>query len=60
MRSSSPSASRSNATNDAGVSTASRLTREAAGWMRCPSTSKIEVPVDGDHDFAVDDAALRQ
>ena len=44
MRSRSPSASRSNATNAAGVSAASRLTRDAAGWMRWPSTSKSRRP----------------
>jgi hypothetical protein len=37
---SSPRASRSKATKDAGVSAASRSTRDAAGWMRCSSDSK--------------------
>ena len=37
---SSSSASRSKATNDAGVSAASRRTRDSAGWMRCSSASK--------------------
>ena len=40
VRSSSPSASRSKAMNDAGVCSASRVTRDAAGWMRCCSASK--------------------
>ena len=35
----SPTASRSNATNDAGVSSASILTRDSAGWMRICSRS---------------------
>ena len=39
-RSSSPSASRSQATNDAGVSAASIRTRDAAGWIRSSSASK--------------------
>jgi hypothetical protein len=34
-RSASPKASRSNAMNEAGVFSASMLTRDAAGWMRC-------------------------
>ena len=37
---SSPSASRSNATYDAGISSASLLTREAAGCWRCCNASK--------------------
>ncbi len=44
VRSSSPSASRSNATYDAGVSAASRRTRESAGWIRCCSTSNSSRP----------------
>jgi DNA ligase D-like protein (predicted polymerase) len=39
-RSASPSARRSKATNEAGVSAASRLMREAAGWMRWDRASK--------------------
>ena len=43
----SPSASRSNATNDAGVSAARRRTRDSAGWMRCSSASKSRPRVVG-------------
>lgn len=40
VRSSSPSASRSKATNEAGSCAASIRTRESAGWMRCCSAGK--------------------
>ena len=40
VQSSSPIASRSNATNEAGVCSASSRTRLAAGWIRCSSASK--------------------
>ena len=43
-RSSSPSASRSQATNDAGDSSASIFTRDAAGWMRSSSASNSSAP----------------
>jgi hypothetical protein len=43
-RSSSPSARRSKATNDDGVSLASRFTRDSAGWIRCWRTSKSSTP----------------
>ena len=43
-RSSSPSASRSQATNDAGDSAASIFTRDAAGWIRSRSASKSSEP----------------
>ena len=43
-RSSSPSASRSHATNDDGASFASIATREAAGWMRRSSAPKSRTP----------------
>ncbi len=39
-RSSDPTASRSNATKDAGVDWASAFTREAAGWIRWERASK--------------------
>ena len=60
MRLRSPSASRSKATNDAGVCSASMRTREAAGWMRCCRRVEVEpVPVAVGHDdLAVDDAPL--
>src|SRR3954453_21454667 len=37
---SSPRASRSKATKEAGVCSASRFTRDSAGWIRCSSASK--------------------
>ncbi len=40
VKSTSPSASRSNAMNEAGVFSASMRTRDSAGWMRCCSASK--------------------
>lgn len=40
MRSSVPVASRSKATKDAGVFSASSRTRDCAGWMRCCNASK--------------------
>lgn len=43
-RDSSASASRSKATNDAGVLSASIRTRESAGWMRSVSASKSSCP----------------
>ncbi|CPU64783.1 Uncharacterised protein [Mycobacteroides abscessus] len=44
MRSSSPSASTSKTTRAAGVCSARRRTRDAAGWMRCWSTSNSRRP----------------
>ena len=55
-RSASPRASRSKATNEAGVSRDSSSTRDAAGWIRCDSVSKSRPVGSGDHDLAVDDA----
>src|SRR5262250_3036432 len=43
-RSSSPRASRSHPTNEDGVSAASSLTRDAAGWMRRSNASKSRPP----------------
>ena len=43
-RSSSPSASRSQATNDAGDSAASIRTRDSAGWIRSSSASNSSAP----------------
>ena len=59
-QSSSPTASRSHATNDAGVSAASIFTRDAAGWMRSSSASKSRLAVGRDHDLAVEHAAVGQ
>jgi hypothetical protein len=49
MRFSSPSARTSNVTSIGGVSPASRLIRDSAGWMRCDSASqsrRSEPPTD--------------
>ena len=51
-----PAASRSNATNDAGVSSASIATRDAAGCSRICSASKSSPRGGRDHDLAVDHA----
>ena len=59
-RSSSPSASRSQATNDAGVSSASIRTRDSAGWIRRSSASNASAPSIDDHHLAVEHAALRE
>ena len=59
-RSSSPSARRSQATKHAGDSSASMFTRDAAGWIRSSSASNSSAPSRGDHDLAVEDAALGQ
>jgi hypothetical protein len=59
-RSSSPAASRSKATNEAGdCLAASRATRDAAGCRRSWSASKSSPPGPGDHDLAVEHAARR-
>jgi hypothetical protein len=52
-------ASRSNATNDAGVAAASFATREAAGCSRSWSASKSSPWLRRDDDLAVEHATLR-
>src|ERR1700674_1722254 len=58
-RSSSPSASRSQATNEAGACAESNFTRDAAGAMEAQEQAlEVEPAAPDDHDLAVDDAAF--
>lgn len=53
-----PAASRSKATNAAGVALARRATRDAAGCRRCCKGVEVQAARPGDDDFAIDDAAV--
>ncbi len=56
----SPSASRSKATYEAGVDSASRRMRYSAGWIRWDSASNSKTVGTGNDDLAVEHAPLRE